>query len=208
VDSPTLILVHTAHPQALSHAGPGFGRLLSPRQDSRAAATAAAGIPWAADNDAFSRWDAGRFTAMLGRITGLAGCRFVAAPDVVADAPRTAQLFDSWLAALRATGQPPAFVIQDGQLGANVPWDEIGALFVGGTTEYKLSADAERLGREARRRGLWLHIGRVNSRRRFDYARAVGAHSVDGSGFSMFRDTLLPDALTWHRQPLQERLPA
>ncbi len=26
-----ILLVHTAHPQALAHAGPGFGRLLSPR---------------------------------------------------------------------------------------------------------------------------------------------------------------------------------
>lgn len=31
----TLLLVHTAHPQAVNHSGEGFGRLLSPRQFSR-----------------------------------------------------------------------------------------------------------------------------------------------------------------------------
>jgi hypothetical protein len=204
----TLILVHTAHPQAVEHSGDGFGRLVSPRHFGRITDTATAGIPWAADNDAYCAWNDRRYVLMLGSITRLPGCRFVVAPDVVAHAWWTTALFWQWLPTLRDTGQPPAFVIQDGQDPAEVPWNEIGALFVGGTTEYKLSADAERLGREAKRRGLWLHIGRVNSRKRYNYARAVGANSIDGTTFSMFRDTYLPAALHWHREPLQERIPA
>lgn len=141
----TLILVHTAHPQAIRHRGDGFGRLLSPRQCARAADTAAAGIPWAADND-LTRW-------------------------------------------LDAT------------------WGRIDCLFIGGSTEYKLGSHAEALVREAKNRGLWVHMGRVNSQSRFAYARAIGCDSVDGSSFSRWRDRWLPEALKWHRAHLQLRLP-
>lgn len=203
-----LILVHTAHPQAVTHAGPGFGRLLSPRQFSRAYDTAQAGIPWAADNDCFQRLDADAYRRMLDSIHGLPGCRFVTAPDVVGDWRTTRDLWDEWAGELSACWQPIAYVIQDGQPEADVPWQSIDALFVGGTTAYKLSAEAERLARRAKRAGLWLHMGRVNSRRRFDYARAIGCDSIDGTKFSRWRDRWLPDALTWHRDHLQERLPA
>lgn len=200
-----IILVHTAHPQAVKHSGPGFGRLLSPRQFSRVADTAAAGIPWAADNDCFQGLDAVRFDRMLDAIQGVPGCRFVTCPDVVADADATARLFELWAPAIQRRGLPVGYVAQDGLQAP--PWHRIDALFVGGTTEYKLSAAAERLVRQANARGLWTHMGRVNSRRRFDYARAIGCNSIDGSKFSKWRDTWLPDALQWHRQPLQERIP-
>jgi hypothetical protein len=203
-----LILVHTAHPQAVEHAGPGFGRLLSPRQFSRAADTAAAGIPWAADNDCFQRLDAEAYRAMLNAIYGLPGCRFVVAPDVVGDWQATRQLWDEWQPELSAAWLPMAYVAQDGQPSEHVPWRSIDALFIGGTTAYKLSAEAEQLGREAKRRGLWLHMGRVNSRKRFDYARATGCDSVDGTSYSRWRNRWLPDALGWHRDHLQERIPA
>jgi hypothetical protein len=203
-----LILVHTAHPQAVSHAGPGFGRLLSPRQFSRVADTAEAGIPWAADNDCFQRLDADAYTRMLTAIQWpLKGCLFVTAPDAVGDWVATFDRFKAWLPTLEI-GQPLAYVAQDGQPPDRVPWDEIDALFIGGTTTYKLSAEAERLAREARTRGLWVHMGRVNSRKRFDYARQIGCDSVDGSSFSRWRNTWLPQALTWHRDHLQERIPA
>lgn len=201
-----LILVHTAHPQATSHAGPGFGRLLSPRQFSRAYDTAQAGIPWAADNDCFQRLDADAYRRMLDTIHGLPGCLFVTSPDVVGDAPRTLELWDEWRDELCAVWQPLALVAQDGLRPEDVPWRELDALFIGGTTEYKLSAEAETLAREARTRGKHVHMGRVNSRKRFDYARQVGCDSVDGSSFSRWRTRWLPDALTWHRDHIQERL--
>lgn len=203
-----LILVHTAHPQALEHAGPGFGRLLSPRQFSRAYDTAEAGIPWAADNDCFQRLDADAYKRMLDAIYGLPGCKFVVAPDVVGDWQRTRELFEEWYVALSAAWLPMGYVAQDGQPSEEVPWASIDSLFIGGSTAYKLSAEAERLGREARTRGLWLHMGRVNSRKRFDYARAIGCQSVDGTSYSRWRNRWLPEALTFHRQHLQERIPA
>jgi hypothetical protein len=203
-----LILVHTAHPQALQYQGDGFGRLLSPRQYSRAADTAAAGIPWAADNDCFQRLDAVAYRAMLERIAGLPGCRFVVAPDVVGDWEATYARFDEWWPELAEIGQPIAYVAQDGQTSALMPWLAIDALFIGGTTAFKLSAEAEILVQIAKRRGLWVHMGRVNSRKRFDYARAIGCDSVDGTSYSRWRTRWLPDALTWHRDHLQERIPA
>jgi hypothetical protein len=200
----TLILVHTAHPQAVEHAGDGFGRLLSPRQFSRVRDTAAAGIPWAADNDCFQRLDVEAYCRMVEAIRGVPGCLFVTAPDVVGDWRATFDRWQIWLG--RLLGLPLAYVAQDGQPFAYVPWDSIRCLFIGGSTGYKLSAEAETLVREAKRRGLWVHMGRVNSHKRFNYARAIGCNSIDGTKFSRWRNTWLPDALTWHRQPLQERI--
>lgn len=204
-----LILVTTAHPQALQHQGDGFGRLIQPRDYGRIEDTAAAGIPWAADNDCFQGLDPHAFTRMLDRIQGVPGCRFVACPDVVGDALATADLFELWAPAIARRGLPLALVAQDG-LTVDSPWlhdtwHRLDALFVGGTTGFKLGVEAERLIREAKTRGLWVHMGRVNSRRRFDYARALGCDSIDGTKFSKWRDTWLPDALGWHKDHLQER---
>lgn len=201
-----LILVTTAHPQALEHQGDGFGRLVQPRHYSSIAKTAHAGIPWAADNDCFQGLDAPAYRKMLSAIAGLPGCLFVTVPDVVGDALATLGRFYDWRDEVAFTRQPLAFVLQDGQESHPVPWDDIGAVFVGGTTEWKLGAAAETLVAEARRRSKHVHMGRVNSRRRFDYARAIGCDSVDGSSFARFRNTWLPRALRWHREPLQQRL--
>lgn len=202
-----LLLVTTAHPQSLEHAGPGFGRLVQPRHYGRIADTAAAGIPWAADNDCFQGLDARAYRLMLDAIRGLPGCLFVTVPDVVADAQATLALWHEWKTEVAArSGQPRAFVLQDGITPPFVPWDELAAVFVGGSTEWKLGAEAEALVCEARARGKHVHMGRVNSRRRYDYARAIGCGSVDGTSFARWRNTWLPAALRWHREPLQERL--
>lgn len=200
------ILVTTAHPQALEHAGPGFGRLLVPDHFPRAAATARAGIPWAADNGCFQGLNAKRYRRMLRTIRGLPGCLFVAVPDVVADASRTLELWEEWADEVSNAGQPLALVAQDGLTVGGAPWDEFAALFIGGSTEWKVGPDAERLVREAKRLGKHVHMGRVNGKRRFAYARSIGCDSVDGTSFSRWRNTWLPEALTWHRDHLQERM--
>lgn len=197
--------MHTAHPQAVQHSGPGFGRLLSPRHFARIADTAAAGIPWAADNDCYQGLDPHAYRAMLTACRDLPGCLFVVVPDVVADWRATRRMWRRWRGAV--ADLPAAYVAQDGQPAGSVPWADMAALFVGGSTEYKLSAAAADLVREARSRELWTHMGRVNSRRRFTYARQIGINSVDGTSYSRWRDRWLPDALRWHTDHLQERLP-
>lgn len=201
-----MLLVHTAHPQAVTHAGSGFGRLLSPRQFARAEDTAEAGIPWAADNDCFQRLDARAYKRMLRAVTGVDGCLFLVLPDVVGDALATAERWAQWYPVAKLSGQPLALVAQDGLTVKSCPWGAFDVLFVGGTTSWKLGLDAMRLVAAAKDRGLWVHMGRVNSRRRFDYARAIGCDSVDGTKFSKWRDTWLPDALLWHVDNLQERM--
>ncbi len=206
-----LILVGAGHETALSYRGPGFGRLMQPRDYGRAHDTAQVGIPWAADNDAYGGWNPDkerRFRKMLDSIYGLPGCLFVTSPDVVGDHTATLELWHQWRSDLCAAWLPLAFVLQDGVTSAGVPWNGCDAVFVGGTTEFKLSGATELLIREARARNKWVHMGRVNSRKRFDYARAIGCNSVDGSKFSRWRNTWLPEALGWHRDHLQERITA
>jgi hypothetical protein len=163
------------------------------------------GAIFAADNSAFSNWSPARFCTMLGRIAGKPGCKFVAAPDIVADARATAERFRVWQPVLQELGLPVALVLQNGQEHIGVPWDRIDAVFVGGDNAFKMGRAAASIVREAKARGLWCHMGRVNTRQRFRYAYELGCDSVDGSGFSRFPDTKIPMALRWleelDRQP-------
>lgn len=140
---------------------------------------------WAADNAAFVGFDAVAFRSMLRRLRGMAGCRFVAAPDVVSDAVATWRLFGQWAPEIRSAGHPVALVAQDGLSADAVPWHAIDALFIGGSTGWKLSATVDALLAEAARRGKWRHIGRVNTLRRVQHF-AGRCESFDGSGFSRF----------------------
>jgi hypothetical protein len=80
-----------------------------------------------------------------------------------------------------------------------VPWDEFDALFIGGSTEFKLGPVARPYAARRSARGKWLHMGRVNSERRFAYARAIGCDSVDGTFLTFGPETNLPRLLTWLR---------
>jgi len=179
-----ILLLALTHDQLAEVYEPGLGRLVGPRSRAKVPETAQAGWEWAADNDAFSSWSPVRFTAMLAVLAGAPGCRFVTAPDVVGDHAATLRQFSEWAPAIRAHGLPVAFVAQDGVTPAAVPWGEIDALFIGGSTPFKLGPEAATVAREAHRRGLWLHMGRVNSLRRMLYARSLECHSVDGTSFA------------------------
>jgi hypothetical protein len=167
------------------------------------------GAPWAADNDAFSGFDEKVYRTMLRKIAGVPGCKFVVAPDVVANADATLRLFSQWWPVLQDYGLPAALVAQDGQESRYVPWDRISTLFIGGSTTWKLSEHAARLTVEAKRRGKWVHMGRVNSNRRIQYAKAIGVDSIDGSGYARFSREMIPPALSalrTHTLPLWEGL--
>jgi hypothetical protein len=78
-----------------------------------------------------------------------------------------------------------------------VPWDEFDVLFLGGSTEWKLGEAAAALTAEAKSRGKHVHMGRVNSRKRYRYARSIGCDSVDGT-YLVFGPTVnLPKLLSW-----------
>lgn len=176
---------------------PYLGALVVPGAGNRVDPLLTAGVPWAADNAAFTGFDAARFCRMLGRIAGHPGCRFVACPDVVGDAAATLRRFAVWSPVIRALGLPVALVAQDGLERLAVSWDDLDALFIGGSTEWKLGPHAAAVAREAKQRGKWSHFGRCNTRKRFRHAYQLGCDSIDGSGFSRWPDQRIPLALGW-----------
>ncbi len=112
------------------------------------------------------------------------GCLFVVAPDVLADARATWARAERWFARVRDAGFPVALVAQDGAEAHAPMWDECDsydALFIGGSTAWKLSEDARGCVHEAGLLGKWVHMGRVNSRRRLRLAAAWNVDSVDGT---------------------------
>lgn len=139
---------------------------------------------WAMDNGSYSGFDADAFMGMLRAFYGRKGCRFVSAPDVVGDASETLKRWPFWSQVIRGVGFVPALVAQDGLQVGDVPWRELGALFIGGLTEWKLGSQAQTLVAYAKSRGLWVHMGRVNSMRRIWDATRIGCDSFDGTGFS------------------------
>lgn len=205
----TLLLVTTSHPSILTHTldgevHPNAGRLVQPRHYSSIAKTAAAGIPWAADNDCFQSLDAVAYTRMLDTLEPFAStCLFVTVPDVVGDADATLALFAEWAPELERRNLPAALVAQDGLEDRldDVEWDRIEAVFIGGSTEWKEGEHAAAIAREAASRGKWVHWGRVNTRRRFDLIVATGAaSSFDGSKFARWRKAYLDVGLSWARE--------
>lgn len=183
-----------------------LGHMLTPGNRNRTHALLATGLPWCADNGAFAGLDEAAFRRMLERIIGLPRCLFVVCPDAVGDAARTLEMFRSWRGEVAASGQPVAFVGQDGAESLEVPWGELDAWFVGGSTEWKLSAASAGLCREAKARGKWVHMGRVNSLRRMRAAHAMGCDSIDGTSASMFGDRYVEKYCRWIDHVCAQRL--
>ncbi len=127
--------------------------------------------------------------------------------EPVGDADATLEQFRAWH--LWLCHLPLAFVLQDGaERRGRVPWDAPGlaAVFVAGSTAFKLGPAAAELVREARRRGLHAHMGRVSTARRIRYASSIGCTSFDSSRYSRWREQLLDDGLARASQPPQLRL--
>jgi hypothetical protein len=184
-----------------------LGRLIGPRHFYRLEATPRAGFLWAADNDAYSGFDTGRYVQMLDACEQVPGCLFVTAPDVVGDAEATARRYEEWVRPILARGLPLGYVLQDGAT-TDLDWPHISAVFVGGTTRWKMGEEAAELVAEARRRGKWVHMGRVNTWQRIEHANAIGCDSIDGTSLSMFTDTYLDRFSEMANSPRQGRLDA
>lgn len=181
------------------------GHLIVPKQWHMGGAQAQL-VPgrWAMDNGAFSGFDEGAFVRMLERFRHEPGCLFVTCPDVVGDAACTLARWPFWSRLIRGLGFPAAFVAQDGLGPEQVPWNELDALFIGGSTAYKESAAVRGLCAYAKARGVWLHWGRVNGKRRYELAQMAGADSIDGTGFSMYPDTNIPKIAEWETEIQQQ----
>lgn len=153
------------------------------------------GSHFAIDNGAFSGFDSSSFCSLLKREEdNLSLCRWVAVPDVVGSALRTIEVFRRWEPKLRKW--PLAFVAQDGQEALPIPWDEIKCVFIGGSTEFKISKEAIQIIRTAQALNKWVHVGRVNTPGRFEHFEKLRVDSIDGTGLSRY---------TWMRKAIYER---
>ncbi|MGH2359739.1 MAG: hypothetical protein ACRDGM_04245 [bacterium] len=172
------------HRQLVADHPDEYGSLLTPRsaRGYLLKETGAIGV----DNDCFAGFNERRFMDLL----KWAGenvwrrVKFVTAPDVVADAARTLAQFDRWQRIIRDHDLPVAFALQDGIEEQAIPWGACDAIFVGGSTEFKLSQQADELIRESARRGKWIHVGRVSTRRRITHFRHLPVDSIDGTAFN------------------------
>jgi hypothetical protein len=150
---------------------------------------------------------------------------FATAPDVVGDSEATFHRSRTWLRVIRNLGAPAAFVAQNGiESNRMIPWREFDILFLGGSpeclhcnwvrpatdftvkncphcrhllTEWKLGLGARELTAEAVSRGIKVHMGRVNSKRRLAIAMEFGCATADGTYIAFGPDKNLPRITRW-----------
>ena len=172
------------------------------------------------DNGCFSKggqFDGWAFLKWIDRLSYRDRCRFVVAPDVfhpdadfdgmvkgetVSIAEKTLDRSQPYYSAIRARGYPVALVMQNGLQYLDIPWSNIDAVFVGGTTDWKLSLEACLIIREAKSQGKWAHMGRVNSALRLRKAADMGCDSADGTYLKYGPDTNLKNLKDWLQKNL------
>lgn len=166
--------------QCASEIGVTVGQLLTPLTRYRLRTDL-----FAIDNGGFSGLDIPAFLALLEREEQhKEKCLFVASPDVVGSSRRTLEVFERWK--LRLSGWKLALVCQDGQEDLPMPWDDIAAIFIGGSTQWKCSSHPEHLIRAAKALDKWVHVGRVNDPRRWSHFEKLGVDSCDGTGIARY----------------------
>lgn len=149
------------------------------------------GMPYALDNGAWhahvnkSTFDGDAFEKALDLLGECAD--FIVLPDIVAGGMRSLEFSLSWLDQVRAFGRLMLLPVQDGMTVESV--DPVLAegmgIFIGGSTEWKL-ATMHDWADFANIFGIYIHCGRVNSRRRIKLCKQAGVDSFDGSGPSRF----------------------
>lgn len=125
------------------------------------------------------------------------GCLFATAPDVVGDSVQSLARSLPFLPVIRDLGYPVALVTQDGMQPDEVPWLEIDWLFIGGTDRHKLGSEGKALDAAAKGHGKMIHVGRVNSKKRFLAFAALGANTVDGTFLAFAPKNNLVRLLDW-----------
>jgi hypothetical protein len=161
------------------------------------------GVTWCADNGCYGAGYPGdeAWWAWLSSFppADITRCAFAVAPDVVGDAAATLARSGPWLPRMRGLGYPAALAAQNGLEDLDVPWAAFDVLFVGGDTGWKLGPAARDLIARALARGKRVHMGRVNSEKRYRYALALGCHSADGTYLAYGPHLNLPAVLAWTR---------
>lgn len=175
---------------------PDFGFIVTPRMGHILPATQV----WAADTGCYTEDDTFTLERYLRWLTDrpIESCLFATCPDVVGDWKATLERSQCVPDLLRHLGYKPAIVAQDGATPDTVPWEDIDALFIGGTTEWKMQDPIVlELLDEASKRGKWKHLGRVNSGDRTLIAKLRGCDSVDGTFLTYGKDIHLREVVEW-----------
>lgn len=159
-------------------------------------------VKWAADNGCFAKgadFDSGDWLEWLaGLRRHRETCLFAVAPDVLGDAEATLERAEPFLPTIRQLGFRVALVAQDGLESIDsLPWDAFDVLFIGGTTEWKLSESAYAIGMTAKFHDKWVHMGRVNSLRRLRAATTSGFDSADGTFLKFGPDVNIGRLYSW-----------
>jgi hypothetical protein len=203
-------------------ARPYLGAMVTPETGNCLERICGWNVDYVVDNSAYNaeRFSTRKYLSLLGKVAATPSRPvFVTVPD---QAPRreqkghshlhgcTSYLFERWFRVLEFEGfdkLPLAFVAQNGLDDVeDVPWSLIEALFIGGDDEFKLGDFVMMdLIPEAKRRGKWTHLGRVNGRRRIRHAVMAGVDSVDGTSMSRFGDTYLHRYVATTALALRER---
>ncbi len=161
-------------------------------------------MPWAADNDCFAGLNAPNYLRFVARCAEHKNRPlWITCPDKVGDMRETWRMFHKWMPMLVEVGLPVALVLQDGlEQPKNyypLPWalSIVSAVFVGGSTAWKLSDHAAKFIHQAKAAGKLVHVGRVNSKQRIEYFARLGVDTIDGSGFSKWSNERIPLAVKW-----------
>lgn len=180
-----------------------LGCLVVPGARNKPDSIRSLGLTTAADNGAFSGLDVGAFCSMLGQYQeAKVPLEWVAAPDVVGEDVATFRLWNQWEKIIRAFGFKPALVLQDGMTEMDLITFDPPAVFIGGSTEYKLGPVVRKITQWARSENKPVHMGRVNTEDRIHYAVGIGCTSCDGSGFSRWPDKRIPLGVQWIKRAL------
>jgi len=142
------------------------------------------GTEWGLDNGCFKRFREKTWQRMVNECYEMeVRPKFVCLPDIVGDARRTIELFKMFTE--HTGGLKSCLVLQDGIGNHDLPWCKIKAVFVGGSDDFKVSAECMGAVKVAKYLGKWVHVGRVNTAERVKYWLGI-ADSIDGSGISKY----------------------
>lgn len=146
------------------------------------------GRRWIADNGCFSdNWDRAKWMTWIFAMQEYVDiCDFAVLPDVVGDHKETLYRYAQFYNPVKKLGYKCAFVCQDGCVPKEIP--PCDAIFIGGSTVWKMSPEARECIKEGQKRGVQVHIGRVNSAKRYAYFLLQGADSFDGTSYCFAPD--------------------
>lgn len=176
-----------------------FGLILTARSITKRRISAIeSGYSFCIDNDAFSgKFTKEGFTKILNLFSSHSrSCAFVSMPDVLGDSEATYDQFFVWQKFMQILypQYKIAFVLQDNCYQIPVTAD---AYFLGGSTKYKMSQEAKKLVIDLKALNYYVHVGRVNSYKRFKYFYDLGVDSVDGTHVHYKPSVIIPEMTEW-----------